>query len=210
MKLAFEGWYNSAMKLLMHICCGNCALYPLKHFEEKNIQVHGLWFNPNIHPEKEYRKRRDAVKILQTRWGLEVEYAGHYAVEPFLERIASHDGDRCEACYTMRLDETARAAKTMGADGFTTSLLVSPFQKFSVLIETGREIERKHAIRFHDEDLRAGWDEGRALSREMGLYRQYYCGCIFSKEERDTERQARRHARARETGRLKEPHAGGV
>jgi predicted adenine nucleotide alpha hydrolase (AANH) superfamily ATPase len=110
----------------------------------------------------------------------------------------------------MRLDETARAAKTMGADGFTTSLLVSPFQKFSVLIKTGREIERKHAIRFHDEDLRAGWDEGRALSREMGLYRQHYCGCIFSKEERDAERQARRHTRAREARRPKEPHAGGV
>jgi predicted adenine nucleotide alpha hydrolase (AANH) superfamily ATPase len=196
------------MKLLMHICCGNCALYPLKHFEEKNIRVRGLWFNPNIHPEEEYRKRRDAVKALQARWGLDVEYAGHHAMEPFVERIAAHDGDRCEACYAMRLDETARAAKKMGADGFTTSLLVSPFQKFSLLVRTGRKLERKHAIRFHDEDLRSGWAEGRAMSREMGLYRQYYCGCIFSKEERDAERQNRGQARAREARRPKEPHAG--
>jgi predicted adenine nucleotide alpha hydrolase (AANH) superfamily ATPase len=208
MKLRVRGWYNIFMKLLMHLCCGNCTLYPLKHFEKKNIRIRGLWFNPNIHPEEEYRKRLDAVKTLETRWDLDVEYAGHFAMEPFLEKIASHDGVRCEACYAVRLDETARTAKKMGCDGFTTSLLVSPFQEFSLLIKTGKALERKHAIRFHDEDLRSGWAEGRAMSREMGLYRQYYCGCILSKRERDGERNARRHTRIREGRRLKGSHAG--
>jgi len=176
------------MKLLMHICCANCALLPLKHLDLRGIDVRGLWFNPNIHPEDEYLKRLDSVQKLEGLQDLEIEYAAGYGIRKFMASLEGHSGIRCEACYRMRLDETARTARKMGLDGFTTSLLASPFQKFDLIVETGQLVAKRHSMPFYWQDLRHGWREGARLSRQLGLYRQYYCGCVFSKEERDEER----------------------
>lgn len=174
----------------MHICCAVCALFPVRHLEAKGIGIRGLWFNPNIHPEDEYRKRLDAVERLEGLWGLEMEYEDRYGLEEFRRRVSGERGVRCRACYSMRLEQTALTARKMGLEGFTTSLLVSPYQNFDLVVETGTRLEKEHSIRFYREDLRPGWPEGRRLSRELGLYRQYYCGCLYSKEERDRERKA--------------------
>ena len=174
----------------MHICCANCGLYPIKTLFSKGIELKGLWFNPNIHPLDEYSKRLDALKTLQGLWGLDIEYIDHYGLDEFVKEVDAHKArggskPRCAACYRMRLDVAAITAKKMGLDGFTTSLLVSPYQKFDLIVEAGREMEKRHSIMFYLEDFRPGYREGVRLSKELGLYRQRYCGCVFPKEERE-------------------------
>jgi predicted adenine nucleotide alpha hydrolase (AANH) superfamily ATPase len=172
------------MKLLMHICCANCCLYPIKALVSKCIAIIGLWFNPNIHPYTEYRMRLASVQELQGKWGLDVEYADHYGLKDFLRSIVPNEDNRCSICYSMRLEETAKRAKKMGLDGFTTSLLVSPYQKFDIINTIGREMSERYSIPFYSEDFRPGWKEGIRLSKALGLYRQQYCGCIYSEMER--------------------------
>jgi predicted adenine nucleotide alpha hydrolase (AANH) superfamily ATPase len=179
------------MKLLMHICCANCSLYPLKSLLAKGVGVRGLWFNPNIHPYPEYRLRLDSLQRLQRLWDLDVEYMDQYSIDEFLRRIGSPDESRCTRCYTVRLEETARTAKKMNLDGFTTSLLVSPYQRFDAIVSVGREMAKRHSIPFHQEDFRAGYRGNVSLSGELGLYRQKYCGCIFSEKERGQKKASR-------------------
>ncbi len=172
------------MKLLMHICCANCSLYPLKTLFLKGIDVKGLWLNPNIHPYIEYQNRLEAVKKLQKVWNLDIEYIDHYGLKEFLRAVVNKEDNRCIICYSMRLEEAANAAKRMGLDGFTTSLLISPYQKFDMIINIGKEMGKRYSIPFYFEDFRAGWKDGINLSKELGLYRQKYCGCIYSEMER--------------------------
>jgi epoxyqueuosine reductase len=172
------------MKLLMHICCSNCCIYPLENFLMKGIDIRGFWYNPNIHPYTEYSGRLDSLKKLQTLWGLDIEYLDDYALDYFLKSVAGRGAGRCAVCYSIRLERTAETAKKMNLSGFTTSLFASPYQKFDMIIALGTEIGKKHGIEFYWEDLRKGWAASRDLSREFGLYRQKYCGCVYSEMER--------------------------
>jgi hypothetical protein len=172
------------MKLLMHMCCANCSLYPLKSLFSKGIDVRGLWMNPNIHPYTEYKIRLESVQKLQKAWTLDIEYIDYYGMKEFLRAIVNKEDNRCMVCYSLRLEETARTAQKMGLDGFTTSLLVSPYQKFDMIIKIGQEIGQKYSIPFYGEDFRPGWKKSISLSKELGLYRQKYCGCIYSEMER--------------------------
>lgn len=170
----------------MHICCANCYLYPFKTLSSKGIDIRGLWFNPNIHPYTEYQMRLDALRQLQNLWNLDIEYIDHYGLKEFIRAVVNKEeyGERCLFCYSMRLEETAKTAKKMGLDGFTTTLLVSPYQKFDIINDVGKELENKYSIMFYVEDFRRGWKEGLQMSKELGLYRQKYCGCIYSEMER--------------------------
>jgi epoxyqueuosine reductase len=172
------------MKLLMHICCSNCCLYPLQSLSAKNISVKGFWINPNIHPYTEYRMRLEALRILEKEWDLDIEYADQYGLREFMRAVVHDEDNRCVHCYSMRLEQTAIAAKKMGLDGFTTSLLVSPYQKFDMIREVGMMMGKRHEISFYEEDFRPGWHEGVRMSKELGLYRQKYCGCVYSEMER--------------------------
>lgn len=174
------------MKVLLHICCANCALYPVRKLNEKGVQIKGLWYNPNIHPAQEYLKRLDAVKELEKLWSLDISYMDHYGLKDFLEAAGGDtaDGARCRHCYRMRLLESAEAAKKMKADAFTTTLLFSPYQKFDIITAEAAEAESLFNIPFYLEDWRVGFREGEDLSRGLGIYRQKYCGCIFSEMER--------------------------
>lgn len=176
------------MKLLMHICCSNCSLYPLKSLLSKGIDVKGLWFNPNIYPYPEYERRLSSLLKLQGIWDFDVEYVDRHGLDYFVAKIGNPDSSRCMRCYEMRLDETAKTAKKMGLDGFTTSLLVSPYQKFDSILHAGREMEKRYSIPFYPEDFRVGYRDNIGLSKELGLYRQKYCGCIFSEKEREAEK----------------------
>ncbi len=176
------------MKLLMHICCANCALYPVRTMSSRGMEITGYWFNPNIHPYTEYGSRLDALKKLQASWGLRVEYEDFYGLKEYVRNVAGNEDNRCVYCYTVRLEKTAQKAKDMAADAFTTSLLVSPYQKFEMIAEIGRKMQEKYSVEFYREDFRAGFNEGRRMSKEMGLYRQKYCGCIYSEMERYCEK----------------------
>ena len=170
------------------MCCANCALYPVSTLREKGVAVEGLWFNPNIHPYTEYAGRLDALRKLQESWKLDVTYIDYYGLEEYLRNVVGNEESRCSYCYTVRLGKTAEAARQMHADAFTTSLLVSPYQKFDAIIEIGNALQDRYDIEFYAEDFRGGFGEGRKWSREMGLYRQKYCGCIYSEMERYNER----------------------
>jgi len=172
------------MKVLLHMCCSNCSLYPLKNLLERNIGVQGFWFNPNIYPYPEYSLRLDSVRRLQKFWDISIEYVDRYGGDRFVRAIINPDENRCEQCYAVRLEETAKTARKMNMDGFTTSLLVSPYQKFEKILAVGREMAKRHSIAFFEEDFRTGYRGTIPLSKELGLYRQKYCGCIFSEKER--------------------------
>lgn len=152
----------------------------MKSLLSKGIDVKGLWFNPNIHPLPEYRERLASMERLRKLWSFDVEYIDHYCIDDFVKAIGDPDDNRCTRCYAMRLNQTASAAKKMGLDGFTTSLLVSPYQKFDTIVAIGKEMGKRYSIPFYVEDFRIGYRESIPLSKELGLYRQKYCGCLYS------------------------------
>jgi len=172
------------MKILLHICCANCAIYPLERMKEKGDEAVGYFFNPNIHPFQEYQKRLDALKQYSERVGLKVIYRDEYLLEEFLKNVSHRVEERCQYCYSVRLETTACEAKKQSFDGFSTTLLQSTHQNHALIKETGERLAREMGIPFYYEDFRQGWRKGMEVSKAMGLYRQQYCGCIYSEKER--------------------------
>jgi len=172
------------MNLLLHICCGPCAVFPLKRFREEGIAVTGLYYNPNIHPFREYRKRLETLVTYTRNQGPELLFSGDYPLEEFIRAVAHREEDRCRICYEIRLRETARIAREKNFEGFSTTILYSRFQKHDLVREIGEAQSREWRIPFYYEDFRKGWDEGVAVSRDLEMYRQPYCGCLFSEKER--------------------------
>jgi len=172
------------MKILLHICCANCAIYPLERMKEKGDEAVGYFFNPNIHPYQEYQKRLDALKQYSERVGLKVIYRDEYLLEEFLKNVSHRVEERCQYCYSVRLETTACEAKKQSFDGFSTTLLQSTHQNHALIKETGERLAREMGIPFYYEDFRQGWRKGMEVSKAMGLYRQQYCGCIYSEKER--------------------------
>lgn len=172
------------MKIFFHICCAPCAIYPYYRLKEEGMAPTGFFYNPNIHPYLEYRKRLDTVKELSTRVGLEVRYRDGYDLDQFLLAVAGTGQRRCEQCYRMRLDAVCSAAKESGFSAFTTSLLYSKYQKHDLIKGVGQEMASQRGIELYYEDFRRGWREGIMESKAMGLYRQQYCGCIYSERDR--------------------------
>ncbi len=172
------------MRILIHICCANCLIYPLKVLREEGHEVVGFFYNPNIHPALEYIRRRETLKEYVSKVGLEIIWEDEYGLERFLEAVFSKKEQRCEICYWMRLEETACTALRKGFDAFTTTLLYSKYQKYEKIIEVGRKMAEVYKVPFLERDFRIGWKEGIEESKRLGLYRQPYCGCIFSEKER--------------------------
>lgn len=172
------------MKMLIHICCANCAAYPVSVLRGRGVELSGFWFNPNIHPYMEYKNRLDAVRKLGRLWDLDIEYNDYYGLQEYLLNVVGRESSRCEYCYSARLEQTAMKARELKADAFSTTLLVSPYQKFDMILEIGRMLQERHSVEFYAEDFRCGYREGRRLAGTMDLYRQQYCGCIYSEMER--------------------------
>ena len=172
------------MRILLHICCGNCAIYPVKILREQNHEISGYFFNPNIHPYLEFSKRLETTRQYATQVELTVVYEEEYRLEEFLASVAQIPENRCESCYQSRLRATALQAKKQNFEGFTTTLLYSRYQKHQDIVDYGEQLAKELGLHFHYEDYRVGWNEGIRISKEMGLYRQQYCGCIYSEKDR--------------------------
>lgn len=172
------------MDILLHICCAPCAIYPYFRLKEEGMDPAGYFYNPNIHPYLEYRKRLDTVKEFVARVGLDLTCKDGYDLDAYLLRIAGTGPRRCEHCYRMRLDAACAAARSKGYTAITTSLLYSKYQKHDLIAGVGREMSAEHGVEFYYEDFRRGWREGIIESKSMGLYRQQYCGCIYSERDR--------------------------
>jgi len=178
------------MKLLLHICCGPCALYPVKELLVKKFdKITGFFYNPNIHPPSEYKRRKDA--LISANSGIEIVYP-EYKMEEYFTAVFSNTWannhspmqDRCPACWKLRLEKTVDFARTNGFDAFTTTLLVSPYQDHEKIKEIGEKISGESGVEFYYQDFRPGFREGQELAKKESLYRQKYCGCVFSELER--------------------------
>ncbi|MBI4682937.1 MAG: epoxyqueuosine reductase QueH [Nitrospirae bacterium] len=213
------------MNILLHICCSNCSLYPVKILRSEKHDFTGFWFNPNIHPYEEHNSRLDSLKRLASEWKFDVSYMEEYKPGEYLEMfnlpdaillnagLSSSNGsnglsdlsglnvppppERCKACYQLRLEKTAEHAREKGFDAFSTTLLISPYQNFEQIVSTGKELAEKYNVLFHINDYRPHFWDAMALSKELGLYRQKYCGCIFSREERVKESKSQEHKGAK-------------
>ena len=172
------------MKVLMHSCCGPCSAYPIKRLREEGHDITGYWYNLNIHPYKEYESRLNAYKEYAKLVDLDIIVEDYYGLREFTKNVINDLDNRCEYCYRSRLSKVAKYAKENGYEAFTTTLLVSPYQKHDLIIKVCNEISKKYDIEFLYEDFRPHFREGQAMFRETGLYMQKYCGCVFSEEER--------------------------
>lgn len=172
------------MHILLHICCANCAIYPVKMLRQQKHEVTGFFYNHNIHPYQEFRKRLETARDYAARVELPMHIHEPYLLDEFLSNVAQEPTNRCHYCYRSRLRETAEHAQQQGLDGFTTTLLYSRYQNHSAIVEYGRQLAGEFKLIFHYEDYRSGWNEGIRISKEMGLYRQQYCGCIYSERDR--------------------------
>ncbi|MDU0460075.1 MAG: epoxyqueuosine reductase QueH [Geobacteraceae bacterium] len=172
------------MRILLHTCCGPCALYPLRTLRTAGHDVTGFFYNHNIHPYQEYTRRRDAVLRMAELEELPLIMRDEYDLEGFLANVAAQPDRRCSYCYASRLRATAETAASGGFDAFSASLLYSRYQRHEEIRELGEQIGRELGVAFHYQDFRPGWQEGIRLSKEQGLYRQQYCGCIYSEKER--------------------------
>jgi len=172
------------MKILLHICCAPCAIIPVSELTDEGHEVTGMFFNPNIHPFLEHQRRLETLREYAALVPFEVIWPQDYPLEAFLEAVVSLGHERCTQCYRIRLDRAAATAVAGGYDAFTTTLLYSRYQRHDQIREVAEEMSRGHGIPFHYKDFREGWQLGVKRSRNMGLYRQPYCGCVYSEKER--------------------------
>jgi predicted adenine nucleotide alpha hydrolase (AANH) superfamily ATPase len=172
--------------ILLHICCGPCSTYTINRLRVEGFQVVGYWYNPNIHPFTEHEERRASFEKYAQSVGLPFGREDGYEMPQFLRLVAGSEahGKRCRLCYEMRLTRTASVAAREGFDAFTTTLLISPHQNQGLLWETGEKVAKEYEVEFYFENFRCGWSERGHLTDEHGLYRQQYCGCIYSEWER--------------------------
>ncbi len=190
----------------MHICCINCLIYPSQSLKKEGHDLTGLWFNPNIHPHEEYIQRLDSLKKhAKTLLIKDVIYPEEYRPDDFFSIFRTSDSsgsstgipndvdeiaplfpDRCISCYRLRLEKTAEQASEYNFDAFTTTLLISPYQNFDQISLVGKELADRYNIAFHLTDFRPYFSKSMAAAREIGTYRQKYCGCIYSMKERSS------------------------
>jgi len=179
------------LKLLLHICCGPCALYPIKKLAGNRFEeIVGFYYNPNIHPPSEYKRRRNALADAEKRLGFKVIYPP-YKMEEYFRRIVSNEDvpNRCRCCWELRLSETASFAKANAFHVFTTTLLISPYQDHEVVKEICEREAREKGIEFYYQDFRKGFKESQEEAKKSEMYRQRHCGCVFSELERTNPKQ---------------------
>ncbi|MGD1118245.1 MAG: epoxyqueuosine reductase QueH [Dehalococcoidales bacterium] len=177
-------------KVLIHVCCAHCAAYTAEYWRQQGCDVSGFWYNPNIHPYMEYQQRLESMKTLAQSINLPLIIAEGYDMAEFFRRVAGHEAERCKDCFSLRLTRTAAVAKEKGYDAFTTTLLISPHQKHELIQAIGNQIAAAQGISFAYADLRKRYSDSRHITKPMDLYRQQYCGCLYSELERYTESKA--------------------
>lgn len=180
--------------LLLHSCCAPCSSYVLEYLS-RYFKITVFYYNPNIYPEEEFYKRRSEQErfISQLPAKNPISFIGtEHMSEEFYKAVKGLEhiregGERCFACYRLRLEESAAAARDMGADYFTTTLSISPMKNAQKLNEIGGELGEKYGVKylFSDFKKRNGYKRSTELSKEYGIYRQNYCGCVFSLRERN-------------------------
>lgn len=188
------------MKILLHTCCGPCLTGSRIPFEEEGIKITGLWYNPNIHPWTEYDKRLQTLQRYVYLEPMEMIFKEEYPLFRFIcgmldqlpgtceepgERMSDAQRTlRCSYCYRKRLERAAAEAVKRGFDGFSSTMLISKHQDHGTIRKLGEEIGAENGCDFIYMDLRKHWKDSIRISKNRKMYRQPYCGCIFSEQER--------------------------
>lgn len=172
------------MNLLLHICCGPCAIFPIRSLQQKGVSVSGFFYNPNIHPYKEFQRRLVTAEEYCKKIGVVLILNENYGLVDFLRGVVHREDKRCSYCYRNRLEETVKKAKEEGYESFSTTLLYSKYQNHQEIRSVCEELSDRYSLHFFYEDFRAGWQIAIDESRERNMYRQPYCGCIYSEQER--------------------------
>ncbi len=175
--------------ILLHICCAPCATSVLVKLREAGYSVFGYFYNPSIHPWKELQRRLDALKSWAPQVDLPVVYRDDYEPEKNI-RMLLDAHNRCQACFNDRLLATACETARQGKKKFTTTLTVSPYQNQEMILKAGNEAAEQTGTEFVLYDFRDFYRRSIEISREFGLYRQPYCGCIFSERDRYMKRKS--------------------
>jgi predicted adenine nucleotide alpha hydrolase (AANH) superfamily ATPase len=176
-------------RILVHICCAPDALYVVRLLGETH-EVTGFFYDPNIHPREEYALRLEETRKVAGTLGMEL-VEGPYDADRWMTitrkfKDEPEKGRRCDVCYAMRLGKTAEMARDRGFGLFTTVMSLSPWKKAGTMNRIGKLFARRHGIGFLEADFKKkdGFRKSVAMSREAGLYRQDYCGCLYSKKVR--------------------------
>ena len=172
------------MNTLLHVCCAPCANQPIEVLRTDGFDVTAFWYNPNIHPFTEYRSRRNCVRDYAAEIALPLIERNDYGLRPFVREVAPDIVGRCVKCYEMRLYDTARQAAEGGFDSFTSSLFISPYQNHELMREVAERAAHEYGVEFLYRDFRPYFRPGQERARELEMYIQKYCGCVFSEQER--------------------------
>jgi len=157
---------------------------PLAALRRDRMEVMGYFYRSNIHPFTECERRAQTLRDYAQQTSLEVIFDRSYDLEGFLQKLVFRESERCQICYHERLKSTALMARRGKFDAFSTTLLYSRYQKHDLIRAVAEEIAHQVGVPFHYEDYRVGWREGIDRSKQMGMYRQPYCGCIYSEKDR--------------------------
>lgn len=168
----------------MHACCGPCLAAPYRHLQSEGMEMAVFWYNPNIHPFTEYKARKDSLLAFCKDSGIEIIVQDDYALESFLSQALMRGVERCESCYELRLRQCALRAAEAGFEAFSSTLLYSRYQNHDLICAIANKAAEDYGVQFYYQDFRIYWQEGIELSKELGMYRQKYCGCIFSERDR--------------------------
>ena len=171
-------------KVLLHCCCAPCSLSCIDPLREEGIEPVAFWYNPNIHPWKEYQARRDCLLTYAPTIGMEVLVKEDYGLREFVQHVADNIDGRWTWCYEQRLEETARFAAENGFESFTTTLLASVYQRHDLIATAAERFAKQYGVQFLYRDFRPNFRAGNQRARELGFYMQKYCGCVFSDEDR--------------------------
>ena len=178
--------HEEGKAILLHVCCAPCSTYTITQLRSQGFGVTGFWYNPNIHPWLEHEKRHESMVSYAEEIRLPMIRYEIYEMPLFLRAVVGKERfrQRCSICYRLRLEKTAAVAEEHGFDAITTTLLISPYQDQEMIQRMGEQIARQHGLEFHYENFRQGWSERGHMTRTHDLYRQQYCGCIYSEWER--------------------------
>ncbi|MCX7667878.1 MAG: epoxyqueuosine reductase QueH [Atribacterota bacterium] len=165
--------------VLLHTCCAPCSIYVSEFFEREGFEVIHMFYNPNIHPFEEYRRRWETLSNLIWKTGRKLVAPFPYNPLEYFS-IIQQEEERCPRCYRLRLTQVARWGKEHGFPLFSTTLTISPYQDVTCIQQIGEEVGNEFGVTFVGIDFRKGFAESMRRAKELNLYRQKYCGCIFS------------------------------
>jgi len=170
-------------KILIHACCGICSGYPISLLQDMGYQVVVYFYNPNIQPAEEYQKRLEGQKIICENFNCEL-IEGEYNPNDFYNAAVGLEnepekGKRCDKCFELRLNNTAKKAKELNIENFTTSIVISPHKNFQKITEIGKRIADEAGLNYVDIDFKKqnGFLKTNQISKNLNIYRQNYCGC---------------------------------